>query len=60
MPEKEALILAYKAISEGAHGLDMGRNIFQSEKPRTMAKAIGLIVHEGYTDEAAYEYYMTH
>lgn len=60
LPEKEALILAYKAISEGAHGLDMGRNIFQSEKPRTMAKAIGLIVHEGYTDEAAYEYYMTH
>lgn len=60
LPEKEALTLAYKAISEGAHGLDMGRNIFQSEKPHAMAEAINLIVHSGYNDEAAYEYFLQH
>lgn len=58
LAEKDALDLAYRAISEGAHGLDMGRNIFQSEKPHAMAKAISLIVHEGYNAAQAYDYYL--
>ncbi|GAB2026117.1 3-hydroxy-5-phosphonooxypentane-2,4-dione thiolase [Lactovum odontotermitis] len=57
LPEKEALELAYKAISGGAHGLDMGRNIFQSYHPTEMARSIGKIVHEGYTDKEAFEFY---
>lgn len=54
LPEAEALTMAYRAISEGARGVDMGRNIFQSDCPAAMAEAIGKIVHEGYTDKEAY------
>ena len=35
----------------------MGRNIFQSTHPIEMAQAIGKIVHEGYTDVQAYEFF---
>jgi len=59
LPEKEALEMAYKAIHEGAHGLDMGRNIFQSQHPVAMADAIGKIVHEKFTDKEAFEFYTT-
>ncbi|MBC2857317.1 3-hydroxy-5-phosphonooxypentane-2,4-dione thiolase [Cetobacterium sp. 2A] len=58
LPEKEALTLAYKSIKAGAKGVDMGRNIFQSNHPTAMAKAISLIVHKGYTDNEAYEFYL--
>lgn len=57
LPEDEALTLAYHAISEGARGLDMGRNIFQSTHPVEMAEAIGKIVHEGFTDKEAFEFF---
>lgn len=57
LPEKEALTLAYKSIKAGARGVDMGRNIFQSQHPSEMAQAVSLIVHKGYTDEEAYEFY---
>lgn len=57
LPEQEALTLAYNAISRGANGLDMGRNIFQSKHPEAMVKAIRKIVHEGATDNEAYECY---
>ena len=53
----EALEMAYRAINEGAHGVDMGRNIFQSDSPEGMAAAIGKVVHEGYTAKQAYEVY---
>lgn len=56
--EEEALNLAYKAISGGAKGVDMGRNIFQSYNPTAMAKAINKIVHEGYTDKEAFEFFL--
>ncbi len=57
LPELEALEMAWKAIQEGAHGVDMGRNIFQSDSPAGMAQAIGKVVHEGYTPTQAYEVY---
>ncbi|MDC7125714.1 MAG: 3-hydroxy-5-phosphonooxypentane-2,4-dione thiolase [Spirochaetales bacterium] len=57
LPEKDALTLAYNAISGGAAGLDMGRNIFQSEHSLEMAFAIRKIVHEGFTDKEAWEFY---
>lgn len=57
LPEPDALNLAYTVISKGARGVDMGRNIFQSEHPLEMAQAIAKIVHEGYTDKEAYEFY---
>ena len=57
LPEPEALEMAWKAIQEGAHGVDMGRNIFQSDCPAGMAQAIGKVVHEGFTPQQAYEVY---
>ena len=57
LPELEALEMAYKAIDQGAHGVDMGRNIFQSDCPAGMAQAIAKVVHEGYTAQQAYEVY---
>ena len=57
LPEPEALEMAWKAIQEGAHGVDMGRNIFQSDCPAGMAQAIGRVVHEGFTPQQAYEVY---
>lgn len=57
LPEDEALTLAYNSIRGGAHGVDMGRNIFQSEHSVEMAQAVRKIVHEGYTDKQAYEFF---
>lgn len=57
LPEKEALLLAYNAIRGGARGVDMGRNIFQSQNPVEMSLAINKIVHEGYTDQDAYDFF---
>ncbi len=58
LPEKDALELAYNAISRGASGVDMGRNIFQAENPAAMAQAVGTVVHEGYDYNKAYELYL--
>ncbi|NLY19790.1 MAG: 3-hydroxy-5-phosphonooxypentane-2,4-dione thiolase [Tissierellia bacterium] len=58
LPEAEALTMAYRAISEGARGVDMGRNIFQSEHPEAMCGAIGKVVHENFTDKEAYEFFL--
>lgn len=44
--DKAALELARNAIDAGAHGLDMGRNIWQSDHPVAMLKALRAIVHE--------------
>ena len=57
LPEDEALTMAYRSIQGGARGLDMGRNIFQSNHPVAMAKAIRMIVHEKATDKEAFEFY---
>ena len=46
LPELEALTMAYRAIEEGAAGVDMGRNIFQSDDPVAMIRAVDAIVHE--------------
>lgn len=59
LPEAEALTMAYRAIQSGARGVDMGRNIFQSEFPIAMCKAVAKVVHEGFTDKEAYEFYLS-
>jgi 3-hydroxy-5-phosphonooxypentane-2,4-dione thiolase len=51
--ELEALTMAYNAIQSGAVGVDMGRNIFQSENPVAMIKAIRAVVHENATPKEA-------
>jgi putative autoinducer-2 (AI-2) aldolase len=59
LPELEALTMAYKAVSEGASGVDMGRNIFQSEAPFAMIQAVSRVVHELMKPEEAYELFLT-
>jgi putative autoinducer-2 (AI-2) aldolase len=59
LPELEALTMAYRAVSEGAAGVDMGRNIFQSDAPVAMMQAVGKVVHELMKPEQAYELYQT-
>lgn len=55
LPELEALTMAYRAINEGAAGVDMGRNIFQSDAPAAMIQAVRAVVHENMKPEQAYE-----
>ena len=57
IPESDALKMAYNAIQQGAAGVDMGRNIFQSEAPVAMIKAVRSVVHENETAEKAFELY---
>ena len=57
LPEKEALELAYKSINSGAAGVDMGRNIFQSESPEAMVQAVAKVVHENFSVDQAFELY---
>ena len=54
-PEKEALQMAYDAMHAGAIGVDMGRNIFQSENPVGMMKAVRAIVHNKATVNEAFD-----
>jgi putative autoinducer-2 (AI-2) aldolase len=55
LPELDALEVAYRAVQEGAAGVDMGRNIFQSESPGAMIQAVAKLVHEDARPEEAYE-----
>jgi putative autoinducer-2 (AI-2) aldolase len=57
LPEMDALKMAFNAISEGAVGVDMGRNIFQSDNPVGMIQAVRAIVHENKTVDEAYGIY---
>src|SRR5881398_2080614 len=51
--ELDALELAYESIQEGARGVDMGRNIWQSSNPVGMIRGIRSIVHERATPKEA-------
>ena len=59
LPELDALTMAWRAVSEGAAGVDMGRNIFQSGAPSAMIQAVGKVVHEFMKPEHAYDFYQT-
>ena len=57
--ELDALKMAYNAVQQGAAGVDMGRNIFQSDSPIAMIKAVRAVVHDNETPEKALELYNT-
>lgn len=57
LPEMDALKMAFNAVSDGAVGVDMGRNIFQSDSPTGMIRAVKAIVHENKTVDEAYAIY---
>ncbi|PYM21253.1 MAG: 3-hydroxy-5-phosphonooxypentane-2,4-dione thiolase [Candidatus Rokuibacteriota bacterium] len=55
LPELDALTMAYHAIEQGAAGVDMGRNIFQSEFPAAMIQAVSKVVHERMKPREAFQ-----
>jgi putative autoinducer-2 (AI-2) aldolase len=57
MAELDALTMAYNAVQQGASGVDMGRNIFQSDAPAAMIQAVRKVVHENATPEEALDFY---
>jgi 3-hydroxy-5-phosphonooxypentane-2,4-dione thiolase len=57
IPELEALTMAYNAVQEGAAGVDMGRNIFQSDAPKAMLKAVAEVVHHNLKPAKALDLY---
>ncbi len=59
MPELDALNMAYKAIDQGALGVDMGRNIFLADDPVAMIQAVRAVVHDGEKPDKAYDLYQT-
>jgi putative autoinducer-2 (AI-2) aldolase len=54
LPELDALTMAYRAVEQGAAGVDMGRNIFQSPSPSAMIQAVRKVVHDGALPDEAY------
>jgi len=58
LPELDALTMAYRAVEEGAAGVDMGRNIFQSDDPVAMIQAVRAVVHESVKPQAAYDQFL--
>jgi len=57
LDEAEALELTYNSIQAGAVGVDMGRNIWQSEHPVAMVQAVRAVVHEDYTVKEAFAFF---
>ncbi|MBL7138747.1 MAG: 3-hydroxy-5-phosphonooxypentane-2,4-dione thiolase, partial [Bacteroidales bacterium] len=57
LPELDALNMAYRSVQEGAAGVDMGRNIFQSDAPIPMIRAVRAVVHDNETPEKAFDLY---
>ena len=57
LPEKDALDMAYRAIDQGAAGVDMGRNIFQSDSPVGMLLAVRAVVHDAAKPDEAFQVY---
>src|SRR3954465_13993615 len=55
LPELEALTMAHNAVQQGAAGVDMGRNIFQSDAPKAMIAAIRAVVHKNTKPAEAFE-----
>jgi putative autoinducer-2 (AI-2) aldolase len=55
--EREAIELAANAVRAGAAGVDMGRNIFQSDCPVGMIRAVRAVVHEGASVAGAFSIY---
>ncbi|RTY56987.1 3-hydroxy-5-phosphonooxypentane-2,4-dione thiolase [Pantoea sp. YU22] len=60
LPEREALEMCFQAIDQGASGVDMGRNIFQSESPIAMLKAVQAVVHDNASVDHAYQLFLDH
>jgi len=59
LPELDALTMAYNAVQQGASGVDMGRNIFQSDTPVAMMEAVNKVIHENMKPQDALDLFNT-
>ena len=59
LQEKEALNLTFNSIRDGASGVDMGRNIWQSDHPIEMIQAVRSIVHDKLTVEESVDSFLS-
>jgi putative autoinducer-2 (AI-2) aldolase len=59
LPELEALTMAHNAVRQGAAGVDMGRNIFQSDAPQAMIAAVASVVHRNASPKDAFELFQS-
>jgi putative autoinducer-2 (AI-2) aldolase len=59
LPELDAIEMAYRAIDQGAAGVDMGRNVFQCDAPAAMLRAVRAVVHEKENPGKAFELYQS-
>ncbi len=57
IPERDALQLTYNSIKAGAVGVDIGRNVWQSEHPVAMIRAVRSIVHGNSNVDQAFKLY---
>jgi putative autoinducer-2 (AI-2) aldolase len=57
--ELEVLEFVYDGIQRGAIGVNLGRNIWQNERPISMARALQSLIHENASPQEAYELYRT-
>jgi len=57
IPERDALELTYNSVKAGAVGVDMGRNIWQSDNPVPMIRAVRSIVHGHANVDQAYDFF---
>lgn len=57
LPVAEALEMAFRAVDQGAAGVDMGRNIFQRQDPIAMVQAVRGVVHDGLSAADAHQLY---
>ena len=57
--ELEVLEFVYDGMQRGAIGVNLGRNIWQNERPVPMARALKAIIHENTTPQDAFELYRT-
>ena len=58
LPELDALKLAHDSITHGAAGVDMGRNIWQSDHPVPMIRAVRAVVHKSVDAKEAYDTFL--
>jgi len=50
---EDVLNLCYNAVNEGAIGVDMGRNIWQSEYPAAIVQGVKAVIHDKYSVKEA-------
>jgi putative autoinducer-2 (AI-2) aldolase len=55
--QKEVFDFVYDGLQKGAIGVNLGRNIWQTQYPVASIKAIRAIIHEGYTPQEANDLY---